>query len=305
MYGERPTWGDLPARLHTWVAEALGSPVVEARSQPGGFSPGTADRVVTADGRSAFVKAVSTAQNPDTPGLHRREISVLESLRAVTSVPQLLASYDDGEWVGLIIEDVEGEHPLPWTNASLAAALSALAEVAGMTAPGSWPELPVELQAEMGRWAVVADDPPADLDPWLGDRLGELHELAQQTLPRMAGESVAHTDVRADNLLLQPDGRVRLVDWPWASRGAPWTDSVMLLFNVRWAGDLDVRPHLPAIRSLGATDDDVLGLLAGLTGFCTDAARRPPKQGLPTLRDFQRQQAVAGTQLLKELWPEG
>ena len=53
---------------------------VEAVSQAGGFSPGTADRVGTAEGRRAFVKAVSTAHNPDTPGLNRREVGVLRSL---------------------------------------------------------------------------------------------------------------------------------------------------------------------------------------------------------------------------------
>ena len=57
--GVRVAWADLPAPVRDVVADILGSPVLAAVSQPGGFSPGSADRVCTADGRRAFVKAVS------------------------------------------------------------------------------------------------------------------------------------------------------------------------------------------------------------------------------------------------------
>lgn len=307
MYGVRLGWEDLPARVHDWAGELLGGPVVSAESQPGGFSPGTADRVRTADGRRAFVKAVSAAQNPDTPALHRREGEVLAGLTGVGSVPRLLGVYDDGEWVALMIEDVEGRHPLPWTDDLLVAALDALAELAEVQAPPDWPALEDELVGEMGAWARLRDTPPEDLelDPWCQERLDELVDRCARTLPRMAGPHVAHTDIRADNLLVEGSGAVRVIDWPWVSRGAAWCDAAMLLLNVRWAGDLDVRPHLPALHALGATDDDVIGLLAGLTGFFTEACRRPPSPGLPTLREFQRQQAAAGRALLQELWPAG
>ena len=53
--GVRVLWADLPLRVQAAVEEILGSPVVQAVSQPGGFSPGCADRIVTADGRRAFV----------------------------------------------------------------------------------------------------------------------------------------------------------------------------------------------------------------------------------------------------------
>lgn len=302
MFGVRLSWADLPAPVLAFVEAALGSPVVAARSQPGGFSPGTADRVLTADGTRAFVKAVGPEPNPDTPGLHRREIEVLRTLVDVPAVPQLLDAYDDGTWVALVVEDVDGRHPvLPWTAEELAATLAALHDLARVEAPATWPALESELVGEMASWGRVRQAPPDDLDPWLLDRLDDLHELATRTLPRIAGSAVAHTDLRADNILVEGDGRVRLVDWPWASRGAPWCDAAMLLVNVRWAGDLDVRPFLPAVLDLGATRDDVLGLVAGLTGFFTEACRRPPSPGLPTLRDFQRSQAEAGASLLREL----
>lgn len=302
MHGVRLAWADLPPSIHDWVGAVLGSPVVGAVSQPGGFSPGTADRVRTADGTRAFVKAVSPDQNADTPGLHRREVQVLRTLTCVPAVPQLLASHDDGHWVALLVEDVEGRHPqLPWTDGELAATLRALHELRDVVAPASWPALEEELAGEMGAWARIGQSPPDTLEPWLRAASADLDALCARTVPRMAGDAVAHSDVRADNLLVQPDGRVRLVDWPWASRGAPWCDAAMLLVNVRWAGDLDVRAHLPEILDLGATHEDVLGVVAGLTGFFTEAAQRAPVPGLPTLRVFQRQQAEAGATLLREL----
>lgn len=302
MHGVRLGWDDLPGRLVDWVAQTLGAPVVEASTQPGGFSPGTADRVVTASGRRGFVKAVSPDQNPDTPALHRREAEVLATLTGVPGVPRLLGSYDDGWWVALLIEDVEGSHPLPWTDDALATVLAALGDVGSQRAPDSWPALHQELAAEMACWDGLLEAPPADMDPWLASRAAELARLSAKTLPRMAGDRITHSDVRADNVLVQPDGTVRLVDWPWASRGAPWCDAVMLLLNVRWAGDLDVGPHLPAVHALGASREDIIGVIGGLTGFFTHQSGRPAPPGLPTLRTFQHEQAAAGARLLRELW---
>lgn len=303
-FGTRASWWDLPRSVRDWAEDALGAPVVEAVSQAGGFSPGTADRVGTVEGRRAFVKAVSTAHNPDTPGLHRREIEVLRSLAEdhLDVAPTLLASFDDGDWVAIMTEEVSGRHPhQPWTDAELAATLEALTEIAAHRAPSSWPDLAEELTGEFGCWARLGDEPPADLDPWATERLEALHELSVRTVRRLSGEAIAHTDTRADNLLIEPRGRVRVVDWPWASRGAAWFDASSLLIDVWAVGELDLRPHLPAIEALGASREDIAGVVAGLGGFLLDAARRPPAPGLPTLRAFQRSRGDAAVRLLQTL----
>ena len=73
-------WAQLPVGVRAGVEEILGSRVVSASSQSGGLSPGSADRVQTDDGGAAFVKAVSTAQNEDSPGIHRMEAAVVRQL---------------------------------------------------------------------------------------------------------------------------------------------------------------------------------------------------------------------------------
>jgi len=303
-FGTRASWWGLPPSVHAWAEDALGAPVVEAVSQAGGFSPGTADRVGTAEGRRAFVKAVSTAHNPDTPGLHRREVGVLRSLAEddLDVAPALLASFDDGDWVAIMTEEVSGRHPhQPWTDAELAATLEALTEIAAHRAPSSWPDLAEELTGEFGCWARLGEDPPVDLDPWAVERLEELHDISVRTVRRLSGDAITHTDVRADNLLVEPRGRVRVVDWPWASRGAAWFDASSLLVDVCAVGEVDLRPHLPAIEALGASREDIAGVVAGLGGFLLDAARRPPAPGLPTLRAFQRSRGDAAVRLLQHL----
>jgi hypothetical protein len=113
--GVRLPYGEAPAGVRAWVDEALGSPVIAATTQPGGFSPGVAARLVSADGTRAFCKAVSDAANPFTPQLHRAEARNNAALPAAAPVPRVTASYDDGTWVALLLEDVDGrQQRLPW-----------------------------------------------------------------------------------------------------------------------------------------------------------------------------------------------
>ncbi|QDW31066.1 phosphotransferase [Arthrobacter sp. KBS0702] len=104
-------WHQLPGRVRSAVEAILGSPVVSADSQSGGYSPGSADRVLTKAGGRFFVKAVGSEPNPDSPGLHRREARVMELLPAHLPVPKLAGVYDDGDWVAVVLADVEGRHP--------------------------------------------------------------------------------------------------------------------------------------------------------------------------------------------------
>jgi hypothetical protein len=56
--GVRLPWADVPAWLRRKAERQLGGRVLEAVTQPGGFSPGAAARLRLADGRRVFVKAV-------------------------------------------------------------------------------------------------------------------------------------------------------------------------------------------------------------------------------------------------------
>ena len=81
------------------IEDVCGARVVEAWTQPGGFSPGLAARVRGANGGRFFVKAVSADANPDAPLLHRQEARILAALGPVIAsrrlpVPRLRGTVD-------------------------------------------------------------------------------------------------------------------------------------------------------------------------------------------------------------------
>ena len=291
-------WADLPPDVRATVEQILGDRVVDAVSQPGGYSPGTADRVRTAGGRRAFVKAVSPAQNDRSPHLHRAEARIAAALPSHAPAPRLLGSHDDGEWVALVFTDVDGRHPAtPWLATELTAVLAALAAMAAALTPTPVAAVPTaaeQLGYDFAGWRRIAADPPADLAPWARAHLPELCAAADRGLTALTGDTLCHLDVRADNLLVGADGTVSVVDWPWACRGPSWLDTLLLLVNVRLHGGHDTEVLLRDLPLTAAVEPAALtGVLAGLAGFFLDAARQPPPPGIPTVRAFQRAQGDA------------
>jgi aminoglycoside phosphotransferase (APT) family kinase protein len=293
----------VPAHVRDAVDNSLGSPIVSATTQLGGFSPGAAVRVVCADGRRAFVKAVGSALNPDTPDLNRAEIVALQVLPGAFPAPRLLASYDDGDWVALVLEDIDGRRPdLPWTHAdaeAVATTLAALAATRAHEALSSFADTVLMLSA----W----DDVAANTDgiaPALVDRLPEM--LAAQALAGEVtqGDALVHWDARADNVLIR-DGQAVLLDWAWASRGAPWLDSLLLCVDLEIQGGPppdEFLPTLPVMRDVPAAH--LRAVLACLIGVWAERARRPAPPGLPTIRSWQAHCRDKGLRWLDEgaLW---
>lgn len=300
--GVRIGWSDLPAHVRAGIEAIVDGRVVEAVSQPGGFSPGTADRVQTIDGRRAFVKAVHPGLNEDTPELHRREARVAAALPDDVPAPRLLGVHDDGDWVALVLEDVEGRQPAtPWLAPELSAVSTALDRLAAVRIPSTLEHLDAtatELAESLAGFERLAADPPDGLDAWTRGHLDALVDLGSRAAAVLNGDSLVHTDVRADNLLLRPDGTAVLVDWPWTTRGAAWFDTLTLLVNVRLYGGHDVEALLGA--HVEADPGDVTAVLAGLAGYFLDSARRPAPAGLPTVRAFQAAQGRTVVEWLRE-----
>jgi len=303
--GVRIGWSDLPSHVRREVEAVLGGPVVDAVSQAGGFSPGSADRVCTAGGRRAFVKAISAAANPRSPELHRQEARVAAALPSTAPTPTLLGSYDDGEWVALVYEDIEGRHPVtPWLPDEPRRVQAALTELASVLTPSPLPTAAEALADDFAGWRRIAAEPPTDLDPWVAEHLHDLVALADRGLSALVGDALVHTDIRADNILLGADGRVTVVDWPWACRGPAWLDQLLLLVNVRLYGGHDTPALLDRYAAgAGVCRADLTAALAGLAGYFTDGARRPAPPGLPTLRAFQRAQSDAVLSWLRDAPP--
>ncbi|HEV3464499.1 MAG TPA: aminoglycoside phosphotransferase family protein, partial [Actinomycetota bacterium] len=245
--GWRLDWAEAPAWLRDEVERRLGARVAEAVTQPGGFSPGVAARLRLADGRRAFVKAVGPDPNPDSPDIHRGEARNMAALPRSAPAPRMLWWLDRGGWVALAFEDVDGVHPaLPWRPGELRRVLAMVADMAqALTpAPAGFPTIADRLRDSFVGWRRLAaahaagDDDLAGLDPWAVRHLHRLAELEAGWPQATQGQTLLHSDLRADNLLLTPT-RVVAVDWPWACVGAAWVDLLLLLPSVAMQGGPD------------------------------------------------------------------
>jgi aminoglycoside phosphotransferase (APT) family kinase protein len=303
--GRRLPWSAIPAQLRATVEAQLGGRVVEAVTQPGGFSPGVAARLRLDDGRRAFVKAVGDI-NPKSPGIHRAEAGIAAALPPRTPAPRLLGCIDADGWVILMLEDIEGRTPaIPWLAAELDRVLAAMADLATALTPApiDAPEVATRF-ATLGRgWREMAQTWPASaawLDPWAARHLNELVALESEWATAASGPTLTHADIRADNILLTPD-RVVFVDWPWACLAAPWFDLVAMLPSVAMQGG--PRPEEILARHPVARNADpaaITAVAAALTGMFLWLARLPEGPGLPTLRAFQRGQGETALAWLRQ-----
>jgi Ser/Thr protein kinase RdoA (MazF antagonist) len=304
--GVRLQWLELPARVRGAAEQWLGSGVVSAATQASGFSPGVAARLRTADGRRVFVKAVGPEPNPTTPGIHRREAHIVPLLPASAPVPRLLWTYDEGDggWVLLAFEDIEGRHPRePWREEELDRVLEAMRQLARILTPA-----PVSLEsasawferAILRGWCWLQEERPAGLDDWSCRHLEALAALEAGVVEAVAGDTLLHLDVRADNLLLTPE-RVYVFDWPNACMGAAWVDLVCFAPSVTMQGGPPPEELLERYLAGQAVDPNAItAAVAALAGFFTSRALQPPPPGLPTLRAFQAAQGAVARRWLAE-----
>ncbi len=283
----RLEWPHLPPVVRGLIEERCGSPVVSAESQGGGFTPGFASVLTCADGSRHFVKAASTAAQRMFAQSYRVEAQKLSALPETVPAPRLLWS-EDGDWVVLGLEFVESVAPRrPWRRAELDACLDALEDVAEVLTP-----VPEELsldpiEEELAAWPTLWDQirlthalPHAE----------EAAALAASYAEAVRGETVVHTDIRDDNVLLTVDGRALFCDWNWPAAGADWLDSLILLIGPRGDG-ADVEATIAERRLLrDVPADDVDRVLALLCGYFLKSAGDPVPPTSPYIREAQRWQ---------------
>jgi aminoglycoside phosphotransferase (APT) family kinase protein len=298
--GARVAWQDVPQPVRGAIERVCGAPVIEARTQPGGFSPGVAARVRCADGTRCFVKAASADLNSDAPRLHRQEARVLADLDSLIAagqlpVPRLWGTAELGPWFALVVDDVAGHQPaLPWRDGELGLVLAALDRLAeALTpAPAAVPAIAEYLGTDFTGWRALSGTPGDDrIDPWSRARLAELAGMEATWAAHAAGSTLLHADIRADNLLLTSDGVV-VVDWPHACRGAAFADLVFFAPSVAMQGGPEPAALLARSRAgRDASREALAAVVCALAGYFTERSLRPPPPGLPTVRRFQAAQA--------------
>ena len=279
----RLEWRFLPPHIREEVENRCGSSVVAAESQGAGFTPGFASVLTCADGSRHFVKAASVIAQRMFAESYREEARKLAELPAEAPAPRLLWVHDADDWVVLGIEHVEARAPYrPWRRDDLDAALRMTEQMAEVLTPApAGLELTTaadELAGWPAHWEQVSVLRP-DLRHWEGAA-----RLAARFAEVTAGETLVHTDVRDDNILIRTDGTALLCDWNWPMLGASWLDTLFLLIGPRGDG-LDVERVLtehPLTREVPAEDVDVV--LALITGYFLKLSADPVPPTSPYLR---------------------
>ena len=286
----RLEWAFLPPHLRAWIERRCGSPVVSATSQTSGFTPGFASVLVCEDGSRHFVKAASTKAQRMFADSYREEARKLAALPEGVPAPRLLWHLDD-DWVVLGIEYVAARPPRrPWQAEDLDALLDSLEVVADVLTP---PPPGLDLDTAADDFAPLVEGWPAlrerrtDLD---AERLAEAEALALRYAEVVGGDTLVHTDIRSDNVLLDPEGRALVCDWNWPVRGAAWFDSFAALIGPRGEG-IDVDAVIAERRLLRDVDPEAFDInLALYVGYFFTQCELPVPPTSPHLRDHQRWQ---------------
>jgi hypothetical protein len=180
------------------LIEKTSGPVIDTGTITAGLNSTIAARVQTAD-HTLFVKGLPL----DHPRVwtQQREAHLSPHLKGIA--PALHWHIEEDVWSLLGFDYVQGHHA-DYTPASpdLPAVTATMARLAALPIP------PLELKSMAHRLRTYVDD-PADLT-WF------------------AGDSLLHTEWNPHNVLITSSGAL-LVDWGWASTGAPWIDPALWL----------------------------------------------------------------------------
>ncbi len=262
-----------------------------AGDQTGGFTHGTAARLVLADGSRVFVKVLP--QEDELVDSYRNEAWCAARLPDDVPSPRLRFGMAGDGWVVLAFDDIEGRHPNIAERDELDAVLTTVERLAKILTPNPLPDAPPgedALAPLMHGWRqFAADGPPADLDAWSLRNLDRLAELEGHWAEAIAGDTLLHADLRPDNMLLTPAGEVLVVDWACACVGAAWVDLVVLLGSVAGLdAEAIVRTH-PVTRHVRPTSIDAF--VCALAGCWEQVCRGPELPRSPHLRRFQARNA--------------
>jgi hypothetical protein len=265
------------------------------------------------DGRRVFFKGVDPTSNEHMRRALNAEERVYRELEPWLAgcAPALYASFREADWHVLLLEDLGPGRIPPWTLRAINRA---------MTGYAAFHQRSLELQRPVPEWvprtrhhafastwrrlagepgglegvAGLAGPRSGQALSWLRLSRPRLQEVAESLFDVGPPHVVLHLDTRSDNLRLQPGGRLRLFDWPYACLGPPEFDVAAFVQSL--AEESGVDPEAPAARyarSLPVRPSVLDASIAAIAGYFATQAWRDPIAGLPRLRGVQRRQLVS------------
>ncbi|MEU4164492.1 hypothetical protein [Actinoplanes sp. NPDC026670] len=207
MSVNRITYAELPDSVRSAIEEVTGAPEsLEAVHE--GLNTAVAVKLHSPKG-SYFIKALSTRHR--WVWTQEREAEIAPFVRHVA--PALHARVVDGGW-DVLVFDVPAGHRADYSPGS--SDLPHVANLLERIGQTRCPDIPLRRAEQRLQSYVSAED-----------------------LAHFAGDSFLHTDLNFANIIVGKD-RASIVDWGWATRGAPWLDSA---YWVIWLITAGHSPH--------------------------------------------------------------
>lgn len=311
----RPAWTDLPPGVIAEIEKITGK-TVSAEIAWGGYSPSACFRVSVATGAKYFVKGSHPAQTAHGAKALRQEIHAYQSLAFLKELaPRFHGSIsvgDEDDWHLGIWDMVDGNTALPWTEAKAGAVIDLLWRL-HQVPRAEVPELPdaresnhvsdfflgerlwkrFEREDDSNRqqhFAELFEDAGAARQ-WLDDTLPQLVRL-QNRMAKMDGpEGVVHFDLRSDNILFDAAGRAVIVDWTDTCWGQVLVDVALLAQCIAAESNIPPQKIMRLYSDISGRrykEEDILSVVATVTGYFADNAWRAVPAELPRLRWVQK-----------------
>ncbi|GAB3849352.1 phosphotransferase family protein [Dactylosporangium cerinum] len=217
--------------------EATTGPVLSTESPDEGFNSAVAAKLHTATG-TYFAKALPVDHR--WVWTQQREADIAHYVRSVA--PALIGHTVTSGWNILIFE------ALPGRRADYQPGSADLPNVADLIRRiGDLPTPQIELRDATQRLAAYV--------------------TCEDDLRHFAGDTLLHTDWNHSNVIIGDD--IRIVDWAWATRGAPWLDAAY------WTIWLIAAGHTPESAEHNAATIPAWqsASIAGLNAFAAANAR--------------------------------
>jgi hypothetical protein len=306
-------WRSVPSAVRRRVEDLLGQRVARAVRVWGGYAPSPTFRLLGAEGRRVFFKGVDPTSNEHMRRALDAEERVYTELEPWLAgcAPELYASFRDADWHVLLLEDLGPARIPPWTRRAIEQAMHGYAAFHGRSLEVSRPipDWVPRTRHHMfaSTWRHLATEPGGleGAASLAGPRSGEALDWLRVCLPRLQASAEAlveigpphvllHLDTRSDNLRLQPGGRLRLFDWPYACVGPPEFDVTAFVQSLAEESGVDPESTLAHYAaSLPVRDSALDASLAAVAGYFAANAWREPIPGLPRLRGVQRRQLIS------------
>ncbi|MDX3103976.1 hypothetical protein ACIBO5_46915 [Nonomuraea angiospora] len=286
----RTTWEELPDSVINVIHARFGS-VLKAETATSGIMPGVAARLDLEKGESVFFKAIERTH--DAARLHLRERWAGQNLPGEVPAPRMLWSDTVGNWHVMVhqyVNDNAHHADLSPGSEDLPAVLDTMELLGTLLTPCPSGAMPVtdNVAALLSKARHMLDRRRDEL----ADR--DLYEAAIDglDLASLRGNTLLHYDLSAGNMLVM-GGRVHVVDWSFAARGAAWLEAALFAPRLIEAGHTpekadELLSALPRWRDSPRTA--VTGIAAAWTLFRLYKAQYGPEP----VREARAHAAAAG-----------